>query len=213
MRRMYSEQELTNVIKAVFEQELEDGALDDKVVDAVDAYLVEHPVDITALEGQDISCNSVDADATITGAEIVEKMSGYSFSTSGVIDENLVESLSYAGVVKNGNKITFVVAGKLKRTDTLVETTTHKFTFTIPSSVGSKLFETTIGGVSVLDARFNSLMKSYNSGISKPCLCQKNSNTSIFFIFYGLGTDLEVNTDYSFRIEQTFLLSDSLISE
>lgn len=54
MRRMYSEQELTNVIKKVFEEELESGALDELVSDAVDAYLVEHPVDITALEGQTI---------------------------------------------------------------------------------------------------------------------------------------------------------------
>ena len=50
MRRMYSEQELTKVIQEVFEAELESGALDSKVSDAVDAYLVEHPVDITALD-------------------------------------------------------------------------------------------------------------------------------------------------------------------
>ena len=65
MRRMYSEQELTNTIKAVFEQELADGALDENVADAVDAYLVEHPVDITALEGLDISVNSIEADTAI----------------------------------------------------------------------------------------------------------------------------------------------------
>ena len=64
MRRMYSEQELTKVIKEVFDAELASGALDDKINDAVDAYLLENPVDITALEGQDVECASV----TATGA-------------------------------------------------------------------------------------------------------------------------------------------------
>ena len=66
MRRMYSEQELTNVIKKVFEEELESGALDELVSDAVDAYLVEHPVDITALEGQTINPARIDV-ANING--------------------------------------------------------------------------------------------------------------------------------------------------
>ena len=66
MRRMYSEQELTNVIKVVFEQELADGALDESIADAVDAYLVEHPVDITALEGQTINPARIDV-ANING--------------------------------------------------------------------------------------------------------------------------------------------------
>ena len=66
MRRMYSEQELTNVIKKVFEEELESGALDELVSDAVDAYLVENPVDITALEGQDIAPKDINATGDIT---------------------------------------------------------------------------------------------------------------------------------------------------
>ena len=66
MRRMYSEQELTNVIKKVFEEELESGALDELVSDAVDAYLVEHPVDVTALEGQTINPARIDV-ANING--------------------------------------------------------------------------------------------------------------------------------------------------
>lgn len=54
MRRMYSEQELTNIIKEVFDAEVESGVFDESIADYVDAYLVEHPVDITALEGQTI---------------------------------------------------------------------------------------------------------------------------------------------------------------
>lgn len=61
MRRMYSEQELTRIIGEVFDQKLESGALDSSISDAVDAYLVEHPVDITALEGQTIAPATVNA--------------------------------------------------------------------------------------------------------------------------------------------------------
>ena len=70
MRRMYSEQELTKVIQNVFEQELEDGALDDKIASAVDAYLIENPVDITALEGQTIAPSVVNATTSISAPTI-----------------------------------------------------------------------------------------------------------------------------------------------
>ena len=66
MRRMYSEQELTRVIKAVFDEEIESGALDQSIADYVDAYLVEHPVDITALEGQDIAPKDINATGDIS---------------------------------------------------------------------------------------------------------------------------------------------------
>ena len=55
MRRMYSEKELTTIINQVVGEYIEAGALDESIADAVDAYLLEHPVDITALEGQTIN--------------------------------------------------------------------------------------------------------------------------------------------------------------
>lgn len=66
MKRIYTEQELTDVIKVVFEQELQSGAFDSLISDAVDAYLEEHPVDITALEGQTINPARIDV-ANING--------------------------------------------------------------------------------------------------------------------------------------------------
>ena len=55
MRRIYTEQELTDAIKEVMEQEIASGAYDESISNAVNAYLLEHPVDITALEGQTIN--------------------------------------------------------------------------------------------------------------------------------------------------------------
>ena len=70
MRRMYSVKELTTLIKEVFDAELESGALDSKIADAVDAYLVEHPVDITALEGQTIAPAVVNATTSMSAPVI-----------------------------------------------------------------------------------------------------------------------------------------------
>ena len=103
MRRMYSVKELTDLIKEVFDAEIASGAFDTKINNAVDAYLVEHPVDITALEGQDVELNSLDAVGLITGGEIVEKMSGYSFTQINDVEWSPI----YAGIVKNGNKLTY----------------------------------------------------------------------------------------------------------
>ena len=56
-----------------------------------------------SLTGKDIAPRNVDATGKVSGAEIIENMSGYSF-TKGV-DTNL--DFDYVGVVKNGNKIYF----------------------------------------------------------------------------------------------------------
>ena len=176
MRRMYSEQELTKIIKVVFEEELESGALDDLVSDAVDAYLVENPVDITALEGKDVELASLDATGLITGGEIVEKMSGYSFSPAS--NANFTYEYVYAGVVKNGNKITFVIAANLTKgagADRLASIGG----FTIPASVGAKLFPTQVGAYSFLDNKVVAIFSDFTNYISCPCYTGKGSNTSI----------------------------------
>ena len=210
MRRMYSEQELTKVIKEVFEAELADGALDEQVSDAVDAYLVENPVDITALEGQDISCNSVDADATITGAEIVEKMSGYSFTPETTELTPAGITLVFAGVVKNGNKITFAIAGKFAPTaDLTIAQGISLGSFTIPSDIGSKLYPlkgSYLGYGSVVLAHNSASIMNKQFGV------YKGSNTSIRINLYNANTDYVNGNEYAFRIEVTFLLSENLIS-
>ena len=66
MRRMYSEQELSKIIKEVVDAEVASGEFDETIADYVDAYLVEHPVDITALEGQTINPARIDV-ANING--------------------------------------------------------------------------------------------------------------------------------------------------
>ena len=107
MRRMYSEQELTKIIGDVLDGEIESGAFDEKVSYSVDAYLVEHPVDITALEGKDVELASLDATGLITGGEIVEKMSGYTYTKVASTEDHTIDYV-YCSAVKNGNKLTLV---------------------------------------------------------------------------------------------------------
>ena len=207
MRRMYSEQELTNVIKKVFEEELESGALDENVSDAVDAYLVEHPVDVTALEGQDVELNSLDATGLITGGEIVEKMSGYSFS-AGTAPSNFTCELKYASVVKNGNKLTFCILAKLSRSDTVGSSYHTMGTFLVPNEISALL----VPAISDwLECKKVYAGSTYNTGVDLPALVTKTGN-NLYFVIYNIN-NIPLNTDHLARFEVTFLLSDNLAPE
>ena len=75
MRRMYSEQELTKIVEKVskdyIDELIEGGEFDDEIADYVDAYLVEHPVDITALEGKTIAPAVVNATTSVNAPAVV----------------------------------------------------------------------------------------------------------------------------------------------
>ena len=210
MRRMYSEQELTRIIGEVFDQKLESGALDSSISDAVDAYLVEHPVDITALVGKDVSCksvtttNDITAGGSITGPSIIQTMSGFSYSPS----ENTDVSISYAGVVQNGNKLTFALAGKY--TPTELGATIVIGGFFIPESIYNKLVNTTIGVDSVLGADNLIMSDSVFTNSSIPMRTTKTTSGGYQIFWFADSRTLTLNTEYAFRIEETFLLSDNL---
>ncbi|MBO7731622.1 MAG: hypothetical protein J6S67_03695 [Methanobrevibacter sp.] len=204
MRRMYSEQELSVIVYQVMGQYIEDGAFDQTIADYIDAYLVEHPIDPTAITGLDIAPKDVTASGNITAPSIIENMSGYSFTKSS--SQGQYFTLTYVGVVKNGNKITFVIAGSMNFPD--VTQIYGIGNFTIPEEIGQKLYPITGTQIAFLsiNAHINYATKVNVSGIFN-----KNSNTDFDVRVYSSG--LTANTDYSFRIEQTFLLSDSLVSE
>ena len=215
MRRMYSEQELTNIIKEVFDAEIEAGAFDEKVSDAVDAYLVEHPVDVTALEGQDVELNSLDADGLITGAEIIEKMSGYSAELS-TFKENFTAENIYSSVVKNGNKLTFVTFLKIKRTGDIATYGHYSeaIKFNVPADIGAKLYPSDMTSSYGYILATLKVLAIENEANTKELICDLSKNTGTQFEVLLIGLDaLSVNTDYYVRIEQTFLLSDNLINE
>ena len=209
MRRMYSEQELTNVIKKVFEEELESGSLDELVSDAVDAYLVEHPVDITALEGQDIAPANVNATSGVYAPEIIESMSGY---TGAIMTQTgwTIEKV-YVGAVKNGNKVTFVCALNLTKTSEDADVFIDLAEITIPLAVYNKLYPTNVGDSSFLDNKVVKAFTAYNSAVDAYSYVAKRTGVKIGFI--GYLNNLVLNTKYYWRYEVTFLLSDDIVPE
>lgn len=221
MRRMYSEQELTKIIGDVLDREIESGAFDEKVSDAVDAYLVENPVDITALAGKDVSLKTLTSTGdvsvgkdlavvgNITGASIIEIMSGYYWiKGSSSLNE------TYVGIAKNGNKITFVVFGEITKTENTPSGELFIGQFLVPNSVYSKFYPFTLGDLATfMDVKVISFFSSKTNHVDIPCSARHPNNTNQFNLYISSLANLEVGTKYVFRYEVTLLLSDNLIAE
>lgn len=215
MRRMYTEQQLTAIIKEVFEAELASGALDEKVSDAVDAYLVEHPVDITALEGLDISVGSLDADGLVTGGEIVEKMSDVYDIRPQVVSDHTITSV-YGGIVKNGNKLTIAIAFKVVKSSSATQSINTFYRIVLPKAIWDKLYPTTIGGNAILSTKKVSCFTTFTASVDAYMWTQKDSSTDtsgqLTLGFNSGNLNANDETEYFVRYEETFLLSDNLIS-
>ena len=156
--------------------------------------------------------SSVDMSGKIEGAEIVEKMSGYSaqlVNSTAFTSENV-----YHGVVKNGNKITVVGAIKLTKLENWSSGDLTISEMFIPSAIGSKLYPVTIGAYNKALAVMNIVAaNSYNNLVTLQAMIEKNSNGKLVFWLTDATkiNQLEANTEYYIRIEATFLLSDNLI--
>lgn len=145
---------------------------------------------------------------SVTGDEIVEKMSGYGFingNSSGI-------TIDYAGVCKNGNKITFVVAGVLKRNNSTPYSPTL-CAFTVPAEISAKIYP--IGTGTTIDARevaYFDLGNYASTPIKRNLQFYKETlNPNQFSIqLKVIDSDFTLDKDYFFRYECTFLLSDNL---
>ena len=208
MRRMYSEKELTTIINQVVGEYIEDGALDETINDAVLAYIAEHPIDPTAITGLDIAPKDVSASGNITGASIIENMSGYSFTKASDIEWTAV----YVSACKNGNKLSFIVFGSYTKASE-DSRSPGLGSFTIPTDVGSKLIPFSIAGTGTdrLDIRKISFFSTQYNSVDVPMRVTKVSNASIRFAISDNDL-LTAGTTYLFRYEVTFLLSENLVA-
>ena len=139
----------------------------------------------------------------ITAPSIIENMSGYTASKYNV-SSYAIHTLKYAGIVKNGNKITFVGVGEITRTATAGNI--PLVAFGIPASIGTKLYP--------INSSWLALYKLYlgvdlTNGIQIPAIMIKNSDDSLRFDLYDTNT-LTANQKYYYRFECTFLLSENL---
>lgn len=207
MRRMYTEQQLTAIIREVFEAELASGALDDKVSAAVDAYLVEHPVDITALEGQDISPEDISATGAITAPSIIETMAGYSFTKK--TSEYFTFDWQYAGIVKQGNILHLAVFVGITLTAEAGARTVQIGEFNVPSAVTDKIVnDPTLYACTVASG---DAFSSTASGSSIYWYIVSESGK--LKVYANIPAGFSANVRRLARIECAFLLDENLASE
>ena len=130
-----------------------------------------------------------------------------SFSPATIEDASV--NFVYAGVVKNGNKITFAIFGTITRTSA---SQLQLARFYVPEAILAKLFPYQVGQSSILSQKELSCFVTSgvnNLGVEITCEFTKSSTTVI--INLRKVDELVANTEYSFRIEQTFLLSENLV--
>ena len=129
MRRMYSEQELTKVIGDVVDSKIEDGSFDESIADYIDEYLVEHPVDITALEGKTIAPAIVNATTSmsapyftgVTYLESIKDADGHNrfVKGAGLIHGNITELFNEWSL--SGSHLMLVCAGSVAGDDSIAQ--------------------------------------------------------------------------------------------
>lgn len=141
----------------------------------------------------------------ITGDSIIENMSGYAWTkanSSGADDY----TLSYVGIVKNGNKITFAIAGSITPSEARGRVDIGYFS--IPTAIGDKIFPINASN----DIAFNivGMFSAYNSKVDA-YLVPNKSSAGIMLIKSYLD-NLSVGVKYDFRWEITFLLSNNMAS-
>ena len=158
-----------------------------------------------------IFSGNVNVDGNFTANSIIENMDSNSYYFNKLSETSGIErTFNYVGIVKNGNKLTIVISGTLKRTNT----STNSFSigdFYIPNIVGSKLFTYTLSPFDNIVASVGAqCWNGFNISNKKEIsiLFQKYNDNYLHIIGYSLP--LEIDTTYVFRIEQTFLLSDNL---
>lgn len=163
--------------------------------------------DLGAIFSGNINISGTLNATSITGDSIIETMTGYTFVKAGTLDSNGIV-LNYVGIVKNGNKLTFVIAGVFTKTAS-VQANPDLGYFDIPVSVWNSLYSNSLG---YLDNRKIAFNDTFRSGVDKYMTCYKSGASRIMCQFFGAQSDFVNDTAYSFRYECTFLLSPNLAS-
>lgn len=159
-----------------------------------------------------ITANIVDG-LKVTGDEIVEKMgSGYSIYKAE--KENVTHDIVYAGAVKNGNKLTLVLFSKITRTGDVANDFFAPCYFYIPKAIADKIYPTTLGSLqNAVASKQVTLYSAPNVSVTTNGVILKVQQGNLYALqtyIYNLH-NLVINTEYQYRIELTFLLSDNLI--
>lgn len=203
---MYSKNQLEDLstlqAEKVFEDKIDDAEI--KTSQLKDAIAnAGRVLKVNATGGVEPS-DSIDL-VSVKGNEIIENMTGYSFSA--IENENLDVEYVYAGAVKNGNKLTLVVAFNITPL-AITSALEDVCRFSVPQSVLDKLIPTTIAGYGNTLSAGTIVFKQYiNDNKIIHTLVQKINGIKVQI--YN-NTNWSVDTKYYGRLELTFLLSDNL---
>ena len=120
----------------------------------------------------------------------------------------ITQQTIYAGVCKNGNKLTFVHFLKIQRASGGATYGSIDF-FGIPAAIAAKIYPTPLGGVTDVIAAFKAYAYSdTQNSVALNALARKGANGILFFL-YGMN-QLTDDTEYQIRFELTLLLSENL---
>ena len=153
-----------------------------------------------------IFTGNVNIAGNFTADSIIENMSGYSYTAPTPSDPDITITKKYAGVVKNGNKITIVVAGEISSVANKSAISVYTGRFYIPTAIGQKLFP--MLSSEVLDMKQTALFLNDYTYTPILSVVYKRNNATLEGLI-SLSS-LTANITYAFRQEVTFLLSDSL---
>lgn len=167
---------------------------------------------VSAIAGQTIAPAVVNATTSInapsvTGNSIVETMTGYAFTAGSPSNYDL--EIVYDGIVKNGNKLTLALAINLTKRSGALNYGVGLGVFSIPNTVGTKLYPTLISGVNFLDVKELCAWSDYATNVKVVLGVKKPDNVRIFLELQSAGNMVQ-DTKYYIRTEVTFLLSDPL---
>lgn len=168
-------------------------------------YIENSKLIVEGLKGQNIEPGNVESSGKVTGNEIIENMSGYSFTDTTSSDYTMTNK--FASAVKNGNKLTLVYTGVLNIINALFGYV-ELGRFTIPTAIGRKLIPTPVGDLTyVLDCRFQRIFSSISAHADITNRVDKVSNTQLSVLCDLNGVSAGT---YTYRYEVTFLLGENL---
>lgn len=153
-----------------------------------------------------IFSGNVNIAGNLTANSIIENMSGYGFTKE---PSSAVKTLNYlyAGVVKNGNKVTITIFLEITRLDNITGDSITVGNLKVPYAIWNSLYPAVNNWISFENIYCAS---DYNVGKNIPALVTKiNDGETLRFVLYNVS-QLTLNTKYYVRFEKTFLLSQNL---
>ena len=197
--------------------------------DSIDAGLIKQVTSLNINASQHLIANYNDGSTSDLGAifsgnvnvagnftanSIIENMVGYSFETP-TMPTNLTADFVYAGVCKNGNKLTFAVAVVLEKVGTV---TIAPFTigrFFIPNTISQKLYAVDFFGPGNYRIA-NEVVQLFANGYTKIdtfVYTSKGANSDVFIkLDASTLVNMTDNVPYYVRYDVTFLLGDNMAS-